>query len=200
MESATVLGLLSRDSNGGMYSAFLLHQEKEAAKRRDGLAELSSRATIPHIQWTAKNEAGIGVRVLTALARARTHAALPIVTMKFPNMLERCRLLGEGWEFSYHAIYRDLCEAVHGSFLKSPHSPGHAFGSPNKGAALLYDHCKVMSCALEFWAFAMLESFGAHPDSAELADFKNNVTALMLADARLINGFPPEAKVFKIAF
>lgn len=198
MESATVLALLNRDGAGEMYSAFLEHQEKEATKRRDKLAGMTPKGS--YIAWAAKNESEIADRVLLALTQTRAAAALPAAQGSFPNMAERCRILGEGWEFTYHAIYRDLCEAVHGSFLKAAHSPGHAFSSPNKGAALIYDHCKVMSQALEFWAFAMMECFEGHSDATNLESFRAKLSALIDADARLINSFPASAKVFKIAF
>jgi hypothetical protein len=198
MESATILALLNRDNTGEVYSAFLEHQEKEATKRRDKLADMTPKH--PYITWAAKNESEIASRVLNALTQARAAAALPAAKENFPNMSERCLKLGENWEFVYHAIYRDLCEAVHGAFLKVPYSPAHAFSSPNQGAALIHEHCRTMSWALEFWAFAMMECFTGHPDVTKLNDFRDKLTAFIDADARLINSFSASARVIKIVF
>lgn len=199
MESATILALLNRDKSGEVYSAFLEYQVGATQKRRSGLAGMT-KAKSARIAADAASEAGITDRVLNALAQVRTHAKLPQPTAKFPDMLERCKSLGEEWEFTYHAVYRDLCESVHGSFLKSPHSPGHAFSSPNQGATLLYEHCRVMSHALEFWAFAMMECFAGHPDRVRLKDFVAKLSAFVDADARLLNIFPADARVLKISF
>src|SRR5438876_1206528 len=55
MESATILLVLNKDASGEVMSAFLQMGEREARRRRDGLAGLQ-RATDPEIAKTAASE------------------------------------------------------------------------------------------------------------------------------------------------
>lgn len=199
METATVLVLLNRDATGRTLSAYFDKAEKDARKRRDGLAKMrNASATI--VANAAKNETAIADRLLQAFNSVRATAALPTASKPFPDMAERCRMIGENWQFMYHATYRDLCEAVQGAFQKIPHAPSVAFQSPNQGAALIHEHCKAYGYAVEFWGFAVFDSCTSHPDQSAVTQFRVHMEDLISKDAAIVGKFPPDAMKHTISF
>ena len=199
LETATLLALFNRDQTAKTLSAFLEKQEKDARKRRESLARLRN-ASNSHVASAAQNETRIADGVVAALKKVRLGAGLPVSAKAFPDMAGRCRMLGEHWEFIYHAVYRDLCEAVHGAFLKTPHAPTLAFASPNRGAALIYEHSRTFGYAVEFWGCAVLDCCVNHSDTNAVARFREKLGKLIEQDHVLLIKFPASSQKHTITF
>ncbi len=115
-------------------------------------------------------------------------------------MFTRCQRLGERWEFLYHVVYRDLSDTVHSSFVKTPHSPSLAASSPNQGDALIYEHCRTVSYAIDFWAFGIVEYCRPHPKPAAVSALNAMLASLRKHEARLFGGFPRTSKSHAFLF
>jgi len=199
METATALAILSRDTTGQTLNAFLTTAERDALRRRNGIARLRS-ATNPDVAKAAATETHQADGIVATLQAIKAKAVLPTSSAQFPSMEERCRSLGEHWQFMYEATYRDLCEAVHVAFMKIPHAPSLAFRAPDQGAALLYEHSRATNYAVEFWGATILECCSNHPNQSALDQFHATLGALLPQAAAITNKFSTLTKSHSISF
>ncbi len=199
METATALATLNRDTTGQTLDAFLTTAERDALRRRNRIAKLRS-ATNQDVARAAAAETLQADGIVATLQAIKAKTALPASSAQFPNMEQRCRTLGEHWQFMYEATYRDLCEAVHVAFMKIPHAPSLAFRAPDKGAALLYEHCRATNCAVEFWGSTIIECCPNHPDQKALTEFDDALGALLAQAAVVTDKFSPLTKSHSISF
>ena len=158
-------------------SSYLAKQESDTEKRRNCIAVMR-KSNDPRVAFDATTEINNVEALLNAIKAIRSSANLPVPTKKFPDMAARCKELGPTWEFLYHATYRDLCEAVHGSFFKVPFAPSLAFKSANKGEALIYEHCRVFNYAVDFWAVVILDCCQNRTDKQTYNSFRDTFARL----------------------
>jgi hypothetical protein len=199
MEAATTLLVLTKDTTGELLSAFIETAEHESRRRRNGLARMQSVRN-PDVAKAAQNETRLADTVLVALQDIKSHAALPKTQKRFPKMEDRCSMLGEVWQFMYEATYRELCEAVHGSFLKIPHAPSLAIRAPDQGAAVLYEHSRATAYAVEFWGLSILEVCSDHPDVKAVETFHGLLRDLLAKVSAIQDQFSRETASHTISF
>jgi hypothetical protein len=114
-------------------------------------------------------------------------------------MFDRCKALGEYWEFMYEATYRDLCEAVHVSFLKVPHAASLAIRTGDAGA-LLYEHARTMNYAVMFWGITIVDCCKNHPDQGLLKQFQSTSVVLVTKASRAVDELFATANSHIISF
>ena len=163
METASILLVLKRDKHGSRLDSFVRNAEEETKKSLGGIQKLTS-SSHPTVAKNAFNETKYLSAVVQSVGLVRARAGLAVSPVNFPNMRERCEELGEVWLFMYYATYRELSQAVHMSFIKIPSTTSLAFRSENQGGALLYEHCRAVNYAVEFWGVAVLDLCDKHPD------------------------------------
>ena len=199
MEAATTLLVLNNDNTGELLSAFIGTAEDESRRRRTGLATLQSSSNTD-VAKAAQNETRLADGILAGLQAIKTRAALPHSKTGFPKMQARCSMLGEIWQFMYEATYRELCEAVHGTFIKIPHAPSLAFRAPDEGAAVLYEHCRATSYAIEFWGVTILGVCGKHPDLKAVDTLGRMLEELLGKASQIKSQFSPDTVSHSITF
>ena len=188
METASILLILKRDKYGSSLDSFVRNAEDETTKSLNGIQKMTSSSD-PTIANNAANESKILSSAVQSLALVRANAGLAPSPPKFPNMRERCEELGDVWLFMYYATYRELSQAVHMSFIKIPSTTSLALRSENQGGALLYEHCRAVNYAVEFWGVTVLDLCDKHPDKQSVSSFTNGMAQLLHESERIATGF-----------
>ena len=198
-EAVTLVAVFVRDEKADAINVLLAAAERSSKKRHAGLTQMIS-ARNSQVAAFAKRYAGAAERELEALKKLREEVMFPSPPSHLPDMLARCKALGEIWEFLYHAVYRDLSEAVHGSFQKLAHSPALAEQTNTQDGGLLYEHCRLFAWAFSFWEAGINECCAIHPDQSKIAKFQQMAGVLVRTESALLERFPTSSKRVSVYF
>jgi len=198
-EAVTLVAVFVRDEKADAINVLLASAERSSKKRCDGLTQMSA-ARNPQVAVFAQRYAGNAERELELLKKIRAEVRLPSPPSHLPDMLARCKSLGEIWEFLYHAIYRDLSEAVHGSFQKLAHSPALAEQTSAQDGGLLYEHCRLFAWAFSFLEAGINECCAIHPDRSKIAKFQQMAAMLVRTESALLERFPASSRRVSVYF
>ncbi|MFH1067065.1 MAG: DUF5677 domain-containing protein [bacterium] len=176
------------------------YARKEAEKRKNALFEMASGPE-KDISDAACNEAKHAKQIVETFDDILEKTKLSCESQYgFPKISKICEKLGRPWKFMYHAVYRDLSEVLHVGCAKIMHSPSLAFCSSNSGSALLYEHCRTVNYATEFWGMAILELCRSHLRQEKVDNFHQKLEKLLGGSTSIINRFDPDKQAHAIIF